>query len=108
VAPDVRAEIKHASVEQECSVATIMCPCAAQCSIQGNRQRTASRGYEKASCARTPTPSHSLSTPPALRSAARKDYTVGPFGGGLPKTLAVGEQFSFYFIPDHESLASDD
>jgi len=39
---------------------------------------------------------------------ARKDHTVGPFGGGLPKTIAVGEQFSVYFVPDHESLARND
>ena len=38
----------------------------------------------------------------------RKDHSIGPFGGGLPKKLAVGEQFSIYFIPDHESLARDD
>ena len=35
----------------------------------------------------------------------RKDHTIGPFSGGLPKTLAVGQQFSVYFIPDHEMLA---
>ncbi len=37
----------------------------------------------------------------------RKDHTVGPFAGDLSKKLEVGEQFSVYFIPDHESLARD-
>jgi hypothetical protein len=36
------------------------------------------------------------------------DLSIGPFGGGLPKKLAVGEQFSAYFIPDHEGLAKGD
>jgi len=36
------------------------------------------------------------------------ELTIGPFGGGLPKKLDVGEQFTVHFIPDHESLASGD
>jgi hypothetical protein len=36
------------------------------------------------------------------------DHTVGPFGGGLPKKLEIGEQFSVYLIPDHETLARGD
>ncbi len=32
----------------------------------------------------------------------------GPFAGGLPKKLAVGEEFSVYLVPDHESLARGD
>jgi hypothetical protein len=38
----------------------------------------------------------------------RKDHTIGPFSGGLPKTVEVGQMFSVYFIPDHEGLARDD
>jgi hypothetical protein len=38
----------------------------------------------------------------------RKDQTIGPFSGGLPKTLGVGQQFSVYFIPDHEMLAGSE
>ncbi|HJX83133.1 MAG TPA: hypothetical protein VJ723_02170 [Candidatus Angelobacter sp.] len=33
------------------------------------------------------------------------ELSIGPFAGGLPKKLEVGEQFTAYFIPDHESLA---
>jgi hypothetical protein len=36
------------------------------------------------------------------------DELTGPFSGGLPKKIAVGEQFSLYFIPDHEALAKDE
>jgi hypothetical protein len=32
--------------------------------------------------------------------------TSGPFGGGLPKKVEIGEQFTVYFVPDHEALAS--
>jgi hypothetical protein len=32
----------------------------------------------------------------------------GPFAAGLPKKLAVGEEFTVYFIPDHEDLARGD
>jgi hypothetical protein len=39
---------------------------------------------------------------------AQLTHTVGPFGGGLPKKLDVGEQFSIYLIPDHEMLAKGD
>jgi hypothetical protein len=35
-------------------------------------------------------------------------HTIGPFGGGLPKKLDVGEQFTVYLIPDHEMLAKGD
>jgi hypothetical protein len=38
---------------------------------------------------------------------ASLDDTTGPFSGGFPKKLPVGEQFSAYFIPDHEELAKD-
>jgi hypothetical protein len=30
---------------------------------------------------------------------------IGPFGGGLPKKLEVGEQFTVHLVPDHEFLA---
>jgi hypothetical protein len=36
------------------------------------------------------------------------DFTQGPFSGGLPKKVDVGEEFSLYFIPEHEALARDD
>lgn len=40
------------------------------------------------------------------------DYEIArsaaPSTGGLPKKLAVGEEFSVYFVPDHESLAKGD
>jgi hypothetical protein len=36
------------------------------------------------------------------------DITTGPFAGGLPKKVEVGDQFTAYFVPDHESLAKDD
>jgi hypothetical protein len=36
----------------------------------------------------------------------QKEHSIGPFGGGLPKKLDVGEQFTSYFISDHEGLAS--
>ncbi len=39
--------------------------------------------------------------------ATRSTKIKAPFGGGLPKTVAVGQQFSVYFIPDHEELARD-
>jgi len=32
---------------------------------------------------------------------------AGPFAGGLPKKIEVGEQFAVYFVPDHETLASE-
>jgi len=31
----------------------------------------------------------------------------GPFAGGLPKKIEVGAQFTSYFVPDHETLATD-
>jgi hypothetical protein len=39
------------------------------------------------------------------------EYNVlggGPFAGGFPKKLAVGESFSVYLVPDHEALALGD
>lgn len=36
-----------------------------------------------------------------------KDVTVGPFGGGLPKKLEVGQQFSAHFTPGHPTIADD-
>lgn len=33
------------------------------------------------------------------------ELSIGPFGGDLPKKLDIGEQFSSYFIVDHEMLA---
>jgi len=33
---------------------------------------------------------------------------LGPFSGGLPKKIEVGEQFSAYFVADHEALAESD
>jgi hypothetical protein len=32
----------------------------------------------------------------------------GPFAGGFPKKLGVGESFSVYLVPDHETLAKGD
>ena len=42
-----------------------------------------------------------------LVSARHRDLSQGPFSGGLPKTVAVGEMFSVYFVPNHTSLAED-
>jgi hypothetical protein len=39
---------------------------------------------------------------------ARSDFTIGPFSGGLPKKVDVGEEFSLYFMAEHEALAGDD
>jgi hypothetical protein len=39
---------------------------------------------------------------------AQTTHSIGPFSGGLPKKLDVGEQFSVYLIPDHEMLAKGD
>jgi hypothetical protein len=39
---------------------------------------------------------------------AQTAHSIGPFSGGLPKKLDVGEQFSVYLIPDHEMLAKGD
>jgi hypothetical protein len=36
-----------------------------------------------------------------------KDATIGPFGGGLPKKLEVGEQFSVKFTPGHPEIADE-
>jgi hypothetical protein len=36
-----------------------------------------------------------------------QDRSVGPFGGGLPKKLQVGEQFSVHFVANHEPLSKD-
>jgi hypothetical protein len=36
------------------------------------------------------------------------DAAAGPFAGGLPKKVAVGEQFTSYFTSDHEALAKDE
>ena len=36
-----------------------------------------------------------------------RELTVGPFGGGLPKTLQVGERFSLYFVPNHSAFADN-
>jgi hypothetical protein len=32
----------------------------------------------------------------------------GPFAGGFPKKLGIGESFTVYLVPDHESLARGD
>lgn len=42
-----------------------------------------------------------------LLSAHHREQSNGPFSGGLPKTLAVGEVFSVYFVPNHSHLAQD-
>lgn len=34
----------------------------------------------------------------------RLDLSIGPFGGGLPHKLVVGESFSLYLTIDHEAL----
>jgi hypothetical protein len=36
------------------------------------------------------------------------DVTTGPFAGGLPKKVEVGDQFAVYFVPDHAGLARDE
>jgi hypothetical protein len=36
-----------------------------------------------------------------------KEYTLGPFSGGLPKKVGVGEQFTVHLTPYHEHLAED-
>ncbi len=45
-------------------------------------------------------------------SASALDYEIavgaGPSTGGLPKKLTVGEEFSVYFVADHERLAKGD
>jgi hypothetical protein len=38
---------------------------------------------------------------------ASSDQTSGVFSGGLPKRLAVGEQFSVYLTPNFKDLAED-
>jgi hypothetical protein len=38
----------------------------------------------------------------------RDDFSIGPFGGGLPKKLEIGEQFSVHLTADHEGLAAQD
>jgi hypothetical protein len=48
---------------------------------------------------------HGLLNP--LVSARHRDLSQGPFSGGLPKTVAVGEMFSVYFVPNHTGLAED-
>lgn len=36
------------------------------------------------------------------------EYAAGPYAGGLPKKVEVGDQFTTYFVPDHETLAGND
>ena len=36
------------------------------------------------------------------------DLGGGPFAGGLPKKIEIGETFSVYLVPDHETLARGD
>jgi hypothetical protein len=38
---------------------------------------------------------------------AQREYTLGPFGGGLPKKLAVAEEFTVYLTADHEAIAEE-
>jgi hypothetical protein len=47
---------------------------------------------------------------PPSSSDYESEYELGggPFAGGFPKKLAVGEQFSVYLVPDHETLARGD
>lgn len=40
--------------------------------------------------------------------AEYEDGGGGPFAGGFPKKLGVGESFSVYLVPDHETLARGD
>lgn len=47
-------------------------------------------------------PAHSLELGDEL------DLGSGPFAGGFPKKIGVGEEFSVYLIPDHETLARGD
>jgi hypothetical protein len=42
-----------------------------------------------------------------LLSANHRNQSDGPFSGGLPKIVAVGEVFSVYFVPNHTSLLED-
>lgn len=42
-----------------------------------------------------------------LISASHRDSS-GPFSGGLPKTVVVGENFSVYLVPNHTGLAAND
>jgi hypothetical protein len=39
---------------------------------------------------------------------AERNSSIGPFGGGLPKKLEVGEEFSIYLTAAHDGLAKDD
>jgi hypothetical protein len=43
-----------------------------------------------------------------LVSARHRDQSDGPFSGGLPKTIAVGEEFPVYFVPNHTHLLNND
>lgn len=38
---------------------------------------------------------------------AMVNHTIGPFSGGLPKKLEVGESFSAYFILRHEAFRDE-
>jgi hypothetical protein len=42
-----------------------------------------------------------------LISPFHTDQSVGPFSGGLPKKMAIGESFSVFFVPNHTALAAD-
>lgn len=37
-----------------------------------------------------------------------EDATPGPYSGGLPKKIEVGEEFTAFFTPDHQELARDE
>lgn len=51
-------------------------------------------------------PQHALINP--IHDVNRPQLGVGPFAGGLPKKLAVGETFSLYFPHSADSFARDD
>ncbi|TDX77742.1 hypothetical protein EDE05_11451 [Neorhizobium sp. R1-B] len=37
---------------------------------------------------------------------ARTDFTLGPFSGGLPKKIDVGESFNAFFVKKHAAIAT--
>jgi len=51
---------------------------------------------------------HVLPDLPQNSDSASGDPMGELFAGGFPKKLALGEQFSVYLVPDHETLASGD
>ena len=50
-------------------------------------------------------PQHALVNP--IANLAMPDVGVGPFGGGLPRTLKVGESHTLYFPHNEQSFGRD-